>query len=92
MIKLYEETYSCSACGGEGRGDGSLHIAIVHLINANPYRCHCGVVFVWSNELSRHIVENHITVEFKCKICGNETNGLTEINEHIRQHQRDGEI
>lgn len=87
MIKLYEEYYSCSACGVEGRGDGVSHIARIHLTNNSPYRCHCGQNFIWSNELYRHLVESHLIVMYECQICGLYLNDLLMIQDHIRQHQ-----
>lgn len=91
-FKKHTQVWHCSACGQQGQSNVTSHIASVHMRSASPYRCQCGQSFVWSNDLYRHVRENHIGTRYSCNICGSIFNTETSVLHHIQEHQRNGEI
>lgn len=91
LFKLFLKVWHCSACGQQGRGNEVSHIASVHMGSASPYRCQCGQSFVWSNDLYRHVRDQHIGRSYTCNACGDVFATETSAVQHVQIHQRNGD-
>lgn len=85
-----EAHFACAECGAQFKGMSPLYSHMkAHWRSESSYPCEeCAQTFKYAGELAEHRKTHRNEEDYKCKVCGKEVSGPSQMTQHMKMHTR----